>query len=301
MAQQNIKSMLRRMYKDANSKYMRKELDKQGTKVLVTRFNIQQGIKHSYGLAQKRKGNLPLIEDEIFFKAARFAMRALQNHLKTPSKAHGIRFRNRNFVLFTQNSGTDTTPFRVVKEAAQSYIESYINRSFDAQEKSSFNQGLSRQHTQVTVGLQQYARSLQKLSRTKNFGGFASSYEARRLSDMYNLDLYFESSGRGTRKKFTIKESVSVGLLLKASSENPGGDAPTDWTNIAPELEKAILAFAERQPWYTMPGSASLADDHSDLVLDSVMAEITDGKYVKPGKKIKRRKAKDKSVTRTAM
>ena len=83
MAQQNIKSMLRRMYKDANSKYMRKELDKQGTKVLVTRFNIQQGIKHSYGLAQKRKGNLPLIEDEIFFKAARFAMRALQNHLKT--------------------------------------------------------------------------------------------------------------------------------------------------------------------------------------------------------------------------
>lgn len=297
MAQSSIKRMLREMYKASNAKYMRKELDKQGTKVLVTTYNIQQGIKHGYALAQKKKGNLPFIDDSVFLKAAKFAMRALQNHLKRPSKAHGIRFRSRNLVLFTQESGTNTDPFRVIKETAQRYIESHVDRPFDDQEKDSFDQGLSRQHTRVTVGLQQYARSLQKLSRTKKFGGFASSYEAKRLSDMYNLDLYFESSGRGTRKKFTIKESVSVGLLLKASSENPPGDAPTDWKNIAPELEKAILDFAARQPWYTMPGSASLADDHSDLVLDSVMAEITEGKYVRAGKKVRRRKAKDKRVT----
>lgn len=296
MAKSNIKRTLNAMYKAANAKYMRRDLDKQKTKVLVTRYNIQQGIKHSYGLAQKKKGNLPFISDDVFFKAARFAMRALQNHLKKPSKSHGIRFRNRNFVLFTQESGTNTAPFRVIKEAAQNYIQSYIGQTFDSQEKSSFDQGLSRQHTELGVGMRQYAASMQKLSRTKKFGGFINSYEARKLSDKFNLDLYFESSGRGTRRKFTIKESVSVGILLMASSENPAGSVPSDWKHLAPELEKAILDFAEKQPWYTMPGSASLADDHSDLVLDSVMAEITEGKYVRAGKKVQRRKAADKRV-----
>ena len=145
--------------------------------------------------------------------------------------------------------------------------------------------------------MQQYAASMQKLSRTKKFAGFINSYEAKKLSDKFNLDLYFESSGRGTRKKFTIKESVSVGILLMASSENPAGSEPTDWKNLAPELEKAILDFAAMQPWYTMPGSPSMADDHSDLVLDSVMAKITEGKHVRAGKKVRRRKSKDKRIT----
>ena len=113
MAKSSIKRMLGAMYKASDAKYRRRDLDKQKTKVLVTTYNIQQGIKHGYALAQKRKGNLPFIEDEIFFKAARFAMRALQNYLKTPSKAHGIRFRHRNFVFFTQNS-ENLLPLRLV-------------------------------------------------------------------------------------------------------------------------------------------------------------------------------------------
>lgn len=303
MAQANIKRVMRRMYKAANSRYARRGVDKMPQKVLITTENIFHGIKHSYGLAQKRKSELPFADDEILYKAARFAMVNLRRYLRKPSKKHAIRYSNPQVVFFTQETGRDTEPFRVVKKAAIRYIESALEVEFGGEGTQSFNLGLSRQHASsnvgdpLTVGIAQLAKSMESLSRTNLFGGFVSSVEAINLSDKFGVETYFETSGRGRRRKYTIKESVQVGLTLMSSKENPAGAVPGDWVHIRPQLEQAILQWAETQNWYSMPGSSSMEDDHTDSILDSVTADISKGKHVKAGTKKRKRKAKDKSVT----
>lgn len=305
MAQANIKRVMRRMYKAANSRYARRGVDKMPQKVLVTTENLFHGIKHSYGLAQKRKSKLPFVDDAVLHRAARYAMINLRRHLRTPSDKHAIRFSSTQVVFFTQATGRDTEPFRVVKRAAIRYLEASLKVEFGEEETESFNLGLSRQHgteqnmhgDPITVGMAQLAKSMESLSRTNLFGGFVGSEQAKKLSDKFGVEMYFETSGRGRRRKYTIKESVEVGLSLMSSKENPAGGVPADWKNIKPELQDAIFEWAQAQNWYTMSGSPSMEDDHTDMVLDSVTADISKGKHVKSGTKKRRRKAKDKAVT----
>lgn len=305
MAQATIKQVLGSMYTAANARYARRGVDKMPTYVKVTVENLAQGIKHSYGLAQKKKGKLPFLDDGVFHDAGKVAMEALRRHLRTPSKKHAIRIDSGGMITFVQSSGRDTEPFRKIKLAAMFFLQQHLDVQFDEDEVKSFNQGLSRQHgakeggsDPLTVGMMQFATSMNKLTATSKFGGFAGSYEAKALQEKFGTQLYFTTKGRGRRRRFTIKESVQVSLTLMSSELNPAGAVPTDWKLIKPQLEEAIMDWASRQDWYNMKGSPSMMDDHEDLVLDSITTEITKGKNVTLKKGMKRKpRSKDKYVT----
>ena len=307
MSEKHIKTVLGSMWTASQRRYARKDVDKTPIIALVTTENIAQGIKDGYYYAQKRKEgkNLPFLDDSVFHEAAKQGMSVLKNLINSSSKYH-MRVESQNQVIFTQDTGKNNDPFIKVKETARLYIENYINTNFDKEETASFNMGLTKQHgtddlgVPLTVGMQQFIRTLNKMTKLNKFKGFVGSVEARDLQKKFGTEIYFETQGRGRQRKFGIRKSVQVGILLMSNKQNKPGAVPGDWVRIKPQLEEAIFEWATKQPWYTMPGSSSMEEEDEEKILDSVVVEIKKAKNVRikeEGPKRKSKKAKDKRVS----
>lgn len=311
MSQSTIKTELGKAFTEASKRIYRYKVDKQPTFVVVTLENIAQGAKYSYGLAQKKKGRLPYLNDGVFHEAAAAGMQALENHLRRPSPQHGLREATPGIIIFTQKSGTYNTPFRSLKIAVLNYFESHLGTKFDLKEKQSFYSGISRHHgvgekdgdgnnTQMTVGLMQFSTTLNHLT-AKGFGRFVKSTEIKELQKKFGTSLFFKTEGTGNKRRFTIKEAVQVSLVLRSSELNRRGDAPADWSHIVPAINQALEDWSSRTI-YNMSGSPSMKDYHEEKILDDVTLEITKGKNVKKSvkgpKKNPRRKDKNVSINR---
>ena len=311
MAQRSIKKALGEAYLEASKSIYRNNVDKQPTFVVVTIENIAQAAKHAYGLAQKKKGRLPYLNDGVFHEAAVIGMEALRKHLARPSPSHGIRENTAGIITFTQAKGTNTTPFRSLKIAILNHFESRGGLKFDLKERQAFYSGISRHHgvggpepisgtnTQMTVGMMQFAIAMNKLTE-KGFGQFVGSREIKELQKKFGTSLFFKTEGTGKQRKFSIKEAVIVSLVLRSSELNKAGDAPADWTHIKPAIDKALEEYFLRE-LYDMPGSPSMRDYHEEQILDDVTLEITKGtkaKKVKGPRRNPRRKDKTISIDR---
>ena len=309
MAQRAIKEALADAYLEVSRRVYRYNVDKQPTFVLVTVQNIAQGAKHAYGLAQKKKGRLPYLDDGVFHEAAIVGMHGLRKHLSIPSPNHGIRHDTGTQILFTQRRGTYNTPFRALKIAILNHFESRSGLKFNLKERQSFYSGISRQHgvkgevegknTKMTVGLMQFTGALNELTE-KGFGNFVFSKEITKLQEKFGTSLFFKTEGTGNKRRFSIQEAVRVSLVLRASKYNKKGDEMADWDNIAPEIDEALQDYFLRE-LYDMPGSPSRRDYHEEQILDDITSEITKGttaKKVKGPKRNPRRKDKTISIDR---
>jgi len=306
MAQSAIKKALGEAYLEASKRIYRYNVDKQPTFVVITTENIAQASKHAYGLAQKKKGRLPYLNDGVFHEAAIVGMDSLRAHLRRPSPHHGLRQDEPNQIVFTQRRGTYNTPFRALKIGILKYFESASGLKFDLKERQAFYSGISRHHgvgerspdgsnEQMTVGLMQFTTTLNELT-ARGFGRFVKSTEIKELQKKFGTSLFFKTEGTGNQRRFTIKESVRVSLVLRSSEYNRAGDAPADWTHIVPAINEALSEYMLRE-LYNMPGSPSMKDYHEEKILDDVTTEITKGNSAKKVKGPKRNpRRKDKSV-----
>ena len=310
MAKQNIRTVLGKMWTASQRRYARKGVDKMPVQVLATIENIAEGLKYGYGLAQQKTGRLPFIDDSVFHDAAIIFMQDLKNIIKSNSKFE-IKTEDRLTVSFVQPAAKLKTndPTIKAKKTAKNFIEKYINLKFNTAEERAFMMGLTRQHgskltgsTQeakpLTVGMMQLVKTLEGFQTVTGFEGFFDSNQAKDIQEKFDTQLYFETEGTGTQRKFSIQKSVKIGIVLMSNEYNRPGDAPADWIHVKPHLEDAIFSFAKTQDWYKMKGSPSMEDEDEDKIIDSVTAEITNGKNIKAAKgpKRKSRRVKDKRI-----
>lgn len=282
MAKASIERTLKRMHAVLDDAYVRGQLDKAPQKVIVTLFNITQAFKHGYGLAQQKQKNLPFVEDEVFEKAAEKALSDLVDHLNRSSSAASLRVGGvqQKYVIFVQPKGTNTTPFRKLHKAGVDYLDEHLsslgtNIKLGTQARRSMGAAKHRSHLKkATVGTGQLALGLKYLMASPKFADFVNSVEAQKLTDKFDLDYYYRTTGKGRGSKLSVKKNVEIGVSVVPNTENPPGKLPQDWLKLQKEFDEVLYEWASKQEWWNQKGSPTPLEEFTSMGYELSLSEL---------------------------
>lgn len=273
MAEANIRAALKDCYKELNTRYARRQIDKQTQIVLVSRFNLREAFIEAYGRAKIVQPELMDLDAADFSNAATAALEAIKNYVRT-SKSATIKSEGVTFVKFVQRSGRNTMPFIKAKFAGKKVLEAAAKVPLTRQASVAINQSIVRSHEGgMTTGMQLFASMFDEMKTHPDLEGFITSVEATRLTDKFSLNLYFEKDPI-KKGKFVIKAGQRVILEVLKSSDNPAGRNANDWILIKPKLEAATVKWAKRVNWPDKRGSAPPSEEIAERSANSLKNTI---------------------------
>ena len=305
MAKADSEKLLKRIEKYVGTE-VRKNVAGQYTRVTFTAQAVGQGIKEGYQALQERLGDeyVPLEDKEHFTnKIGAAGVKAVYEWAsKDTTTPHQVEEYTPG-VSVTYLARRDVgRPYTLAKNAAveelQKIREAAGKRRLQGKTKEDKTASTSeigivktrvhKLHKGVTtVGAAQLAASMEYLSRTKDFAGFASSEAIKNLMPYYK-QVQFVWSTSGTKKKgnsVSLNENLYVEMVVDKMSENPAGKEPFDWKNIRPIFEKAIEDYLIEANLADQKGSKSIRQNALDMTEHVVVANITTGRKVKASKK----------------
>ena len=277
MAEQNIRDALKSCYDNLNIKYERRQIDKQTQIVLVSRFNLREAFIEAYGRAKVVQPELMDLDLAAFSNAAIAALEAVKSYVRSSNSAT-IKREGVTFVQFVQRTGTNQMPFVKAKFAGKKVLEAEAKTTFSRKANVAINQSIVRSHEgALTTGMKVFASMFDQMREHPTLQGFVTSVEATRLTDKFDLRMYFERDPVNRKRKFSIRAGRRVILEVVKSSDNPAGSNANDWILIAPKLEAATLSWAKRVKWEDQRGSSTPSEEIADKTANHVRNILVKG------------------------
>lgn len=300
MAVKNTEKFLRDMRQFMEREYKRGALDRFSTIVTMTDKGFGEGFKQGYSTIQSKreKGKRLEISNKEFLEiggacvdeVAKWALRArTQGHVMEYIPGKLLRYRaNRDLKTpYTQakNKGVQLINKKLRdagrKELGKADKEAGI--SARGSEVGLIKSTVHRAHQGVTtVGAAQVSAALNFLDQTRSFAGFASSQEAKEISDIIKeIRATFTTSGTKSGSRLSevrLNKDLSVEIAVLPQSANEAGAEPYDFKRLMPKLQTAITKYIERQNIEGMPGSDSIEEDARKRIEYAILSELTEPK-----------------------
>ena len=280
MSEESVRAALKSCYKQINTRWARRSVDKQKQIVLVSRKNLREAFIEAYYKAQDVQPELPNLDLIVFSDAGSAALEAMKRYVKT-SPSTTLKVEGETFIKFTQRTGRNTMPFLRAKQAGKKVIENALkmsssNENLKLSDEASrvVDQTVTRSHEEITVGMKILAEMFDELRQDPTLSGFASSVTATRLADKFDLELYFKKDPLVVNRYLDYKIGITVRLKVLKSSDNPKGQKAADWANIRKELEKAALSWAKNYDWPNTKASPTPTEEYSVRALNDTVKQI---------------------------
>ena len=326
MALQDTNKFLKDMNKSVG-KDVRRNMNKFYTQVCMTNTSVGQGLKEGYESLRETMGTdyieIPDSQWPIFGTACLHAIHAYCFKPNTHCTLVAGAGTNVPGQIITYAARRDVkTPYDTAKKTGTDAISAWLSSNGGralrglADEKTNdpdFKGGggqsevgrvknfIHRAHRNVTtVGAAQLTSSLAFLSKTKFFGGYATTEEFKDIMKVYE-DLQYTYITSGTKKggiRLELREGQQIEIDLGPRSKNIAGMEPTDWKNLRPSLEKAIRAYIEKTPIAERPGSKSIVDVAVEAAEYNIIQTLITGKNVTTTSNSKPKQRKRKKVTK---
>jgi len=321
MSKRLIENLLKEVFKVADGSRIRKDISKNQHIVTITHSNLKEAYKDSYISLTKKDESLPDPRGwKIFDAAATEAIKLLKLHASPTSKTKSYELpetMNNKLEIKYRSPKNSESPLKIIKRTGLAYIKSKLNESgrrlstredmikkgvpfaaaASASQIGQFNTKIEIHHKETTIGAAQLAASLNKLGTTKYFRNFLQSDELKSLRGAFgSFDLKFEVDL--TDFKVSIREDAHITVDIGSYRTNTAGSEPNDWKYIAPALQKAIIAWARNEKWFTRKGSPSPQEDGIQLVEHKIMSEL---KQIKGAKVMRKTSAPKRNPSQTGI
>lgn len=291
MSKQFVQDMLNDAYANLEDDYIRKAVDTNRQKVIVTQSNLIEAFSNAYNAS--RGDGSPDIPRKVFKEAATKALMALRAHIDRPRtnaqyyKGSGLRSSSTQ-VVFTQSRYVKA-PFKALKNAGYKVVLEAITakggskESFDGIKFKSRVQRLHRGNT--TVGVARFNKLMNVLGDSVEFGGFINSKEYKGLRAQFpGLRVRYKLGNNGEAELAGF-----VSIEVAAQEKNDQKEA-TDFAKIRPVLEASLFGWAKRQKWENQKGSGTPLEYMTQAAEYEILTALTKSKYVKTTSKVKKPK-----------
>ena len=293
---------------------VRSKLNTFYTIVTMTDESLGQGFKEGYEDIQKKDPSRKTIPDSVFTKIGKRALRKVEEHVAKPRTmpvrmagsepgeklVYGTRRDVKNVYEIAKREGVaGINEYLKSLEGGTSLktLADYEDKDITARqtEVGIFKSGLHRAHQATsTVGAAQLSGAMEFLSRTKDFGGFASVKTSKELMKIYrDIELKFTTTGTKTGGgEVSLNENQAIEIKLGPRSDNEAGAQSTDWKRLRPTLEEAIRSYLEKIPIEDRSSSKSIRENAEDQVEHVTLSNIV-GKNKSKKKRVKGGKTKN--------
>lgn len=323
MSRQRTEDLLVKLWAEIDASNARKQLEKSAHIVYLRADELSEAFKDAYLRVREKYPELPEPKNwKIFSSAAKRSIKQMRIHLAKKSvnsyETYQSRTKNSSVYLAYRSPKGGYGPIDIIKTIAVEAVNKKlktVNMSLSTEaengtisQQALFKTGIEFHHKGTTIGAAQLAQSFAFLSQDAYFKDFVTSGEIGSLRNLFgDFDLNFEATSDGVTKGGTsvkIRDNRSITGIFASHKKNFAGSEFNDWSKVQPELERVMKAWAEKQNWWSMPGSNSLETDTINgltvLLLNKLKGKkgkVTT-KSVTPNRKDKKVKTKIKSSTK---
>lgn len=321
MAVKNTEKFLRDMRSFMEREYKRGALDKFSTIVTMTDKGFGEGFKQGYNTIQsnREEGNRVEISNKEFLDIGGSCVDAVaQWALKARTQGHVLEYIPGKLLRYRAARDLKTPYTQAKNKGIQLLNKKLRDAGKKELGKADKSAGISARGSEVglvkstvhrahqgvtTVGAAQVSAALNFLDQTRSFAGFASSEEAREISDILKeIKATFTTSGTKSGSRLSevkLNEDLSVEISVLPQSANEAGAEPYDFKRLMPKLQTAITRYVERQNIEGMPGSDSIEEDARKRIEYAIVAQLSGVKNAKVKGNIKKPKGRAKKSVKT--
>lgn len=303
MAVKNTEKFLRDMRSFMEREYKRGALDKFSTIVTMTDKGFGEGFKQGYNTiqSQREEGNRVEISNKEFLDIGGACVDAVaQWALRARTQGHVLEYIPGKLLRYRASRDLKTPYTQAKNKGVQLLNKKLRDAGKKELGKADKSAGISARGSEVglvkstvhrahqgvtTVGAAQVSAALNFLDQTRSFAGFATSEEAREISDILKeIKATFTTSGTKSGSRLSevkLNEDLSVEIFVLPQSANEAGAEPYDFKRLMPKLQTAITRYVERQNIEGMPGSDSIEEDARKRIEYAIVAELSGTKNAK--------------------
>ncbi len=320
MAKKDAQKLLKEINKYVG-KNVRKQIEKVYSKTTFTSKGVAEGVKQGYESIyeklQKENAWVEITKDEWLQIGRAGVHEVMQWAVKDKTTPHTIYSQDQDHVEYLAKKDVKR-PHTLCKNACVKELNKIRQRkgqrSLKGKQKGEYAShsevGIvkSRSHKlhmdKTTVGSARLAASMDFLSRTKNFAGFAGSEAAKDLMDLYG-QIEFMWVVEGTKKgtaSYSLNEGQTVSMEVGSQKDNPPGQEPFDWKNLKQIFADAVEDYLIEAKLADRKGSKSIRENAVDKVEHIVISELTKSKNAKAKRKTKnstRKKQTTKDIVKS--
>lgn len=299
---------------------VRNQVARQYTTVTFTTKGVAEGFKEGYeSIREKLQDDYIEFTDSDYKQMGRAAVKAVYNWAsKDKTTPHEVVFHSNDMVTYVARRDV-LYPYTAAKNAAMAVLQKLrtergkrrlqgktINdRTASTSEIGRVKSKVHKLHKdETTVGAARLAASMDFLTRTKDFAGFANSKAATDIMKLFKqVEYVWDVSGTKAKgAQVSLAETLTVKMIVSSMSDNPAGGEPFDWKNLGPVFEKAVTDYLEEANIVDQKGSKSIkqnAMDQSEHLVVDALSKVTGAKVARRTKSSKRKKSTTSHVAKS--